>query len=380
MSALQREQNCALLIKEHSRYNVFMSTVFIESLLRWFRSHGRDLPWRKTRDPYAIWISEIMLQQTRVDTVLGYYQRWMDRFPDVVALAGAPIEDVLHLWEGLGYYQRAHRLHKAAQLLVAEYDGRFPWEPEVLEALPGIGAYTASAIASMAFDVDRIALDGNLRRVLTRIFDFDQDPRSSEMQGALLKQAYELMPSGSASLFNQALMDLGAMICTPRKPACMACPVAQFCQAYQRGVQENRPIRVPQRTIPHHLVAAGVTFQNGRVFIARRPEGGLLGGLWEFPGGKCKSHESLQSCLKREWREELGVDIKPGKALGSYRHAYTHFRVTVYAFECEMLSNQPKALEHEEVRWARLEDLGNYPMGKVDRQIAKSLQLARGLA
>lgn len=356
-----------------------MPALFADALLVWFKSCGRDLPWRGKGDPYAIWISEIMLQQTRVETVLGYYQRWMDRFPDVVTLAHADIEDVLHLWEGLGYYQRAHHLHKTARIIVAQYNGRFPQEPEVLEQLPGIGAYTASAIASIAFNADRIAFDGNLRRVLTRILDFDQNPQAPKARIYLLERAYELMPAGSASSFNQALMDLGATICTPRKPACMTCPVADCCQAYKRGVQEMRPFRKPRRTIPHHRVTAGISIQDGNVFIARRPEGKLLGGLWEFPGGKCKSNETLESCLEREWLEELGVQVKPGKELGIFTHAYTHFRVTVYAFQCDILCGKPQALEHAEIRWARLEHLQDYPMGKVDREIAKALQQARSL-
>jgi A/G-specific adenine glycosylase len=354
-----------------------MPTKLTTTLLEWYSKHGRELPWRNQKNPYAIWISEVMLQQTRVETVIPYYKKWMNRFPSLEELAEADIDDVLSLWEGLGYYRRVHNLHKAAKLLVGDYEGTFPRKIEELQNLPGIGAYTAAAMAAFAYEADVVALDGNLRRVLSRLFDLDQDPRSLEGESYLAEKALDLLPSGASSTFNQALMDLGAMICLPRTPRCQACPIRSHCQAKAKGVQEDRPIRVKKAPIPHYIVTAGVLERDDKVLIARRPQEKLLGGLWEFPGGKCEQDESLEDCLQREWREELELDVQVGEEVGVYSHAYTHFRVTVHAFKCSSAQGDPVAHEHSEVRWVYQKALRSYPMGKVDRKISMAVQAAQ---
>lgn len=351
-----------------------MSPRATEALLAWFSKNARDLPWRHSRDAYAIWISEVMLQQTRVETVIPYYLHWRERFPDVQTLACAPLEDVLRIWEGLGYYRRAHNLHRAARQIVDEYGGELPREPALLKRLPGIGDYTAAAIAAIAFDDDVVALDGNLRRVLARLFGLQVDPRSPEGERILIERSALLLPAGRASDFNQALMDLGASICLPRNPACERCPVAAFCEALEQGIQGELPVRTPKPPIPHHAVAAGVLRRAGKIMVGRRPEGVLLGGLWEFPGGKVRPGESPEGCLRRELAEELGVAIDVGKRLGVYKHAYTHFRITVYAFECGLVEGEPRALEHAELRWVGVHEMDALPMGKVDRLIVRTLQ------
>jgi A/G-specific adenine glycosylase len=362
---------------EASRYNPHMTKNLADMLFAWYSRHGRDLPWRKGRDPYKIWVSEVMLQQTRVDTVIPYYERWMEKFPDLETFVDAEIGGVLRLWEGMGYYRRVHNMQRTAQVLTAQYDGRFPRDVKELQRLPGIGPYTAAAIAAIAFNLPTIALDGNLRRVISRLFDYDQDVRSPEGEEYLVECALALMPSGTSSTFNQALMDLGAMICTPRGPDCETCPVASFCMAYKHGVQDERPLRRKRDPIPHHIVIAGVLEREGKVLIGQRPNGKLLGGLWEFPGGKCGKGETLEDCLLREWREELDLQIRAGEVLGEFSHAYTHFRVTVHAMTCHAPKGEPKALEHSQIRWVRPEALGDYPMGKVDREIAKTLLEAK---
>ncbi len=341
------------------------------ALLEWYRANARDLPWRRTRDPYEIWISEVMLQQTRAQTVIPYYRRWLERFPTVEALASASQQQVLALWEGLGYYSRALQAHRAAQSLAAEHGGRLPADPEELARLPGIGRYTAAAISAFAFAADAVALDGNLRRVLSRLFDLDEDPRSPRGEHKLLGFASAALPHGHAAAFNQALMDVGALICTPRTPSCGICPVIWGCLALARGHVAKRPVRAGRRTAPHREVTAGVIRRQGRVLIARRLEGKLLGGLWEFPGGKREEGETLKACLRRELREELGVVARVGREMAAFDHAYTHFRVTVYAFECLIAGGVPRALEASEIRWVRPGDLKSYPMGKVDRAIAR---------
>jgi A/G-specific adenine glycosylase len=282
-----------------------------------------------------------MLQQTRVETVIPYFERWMERFPTLSSLAGASQQEVLAAWEGLGYYSRARNLHRAAQIVVAEHGGELPRDIKELLSLPGIGRYTAGAIAAIAFGLDEPALDGNIRRVLARIFDVSQPARSPAGERRLWELVSAHLPTGRAGAYLQALMDLGSAICTPRAPDCPLCPVAEACQARILGIQEQRPVLEARPETPHYLVTAAVIRRGSEVLIAQRPPEGLLGGLWEFPGGKLKAGEDLAGCLQREIREELGVEIEVGGWLGVFRHAYTHFRVTLHAFQCsrEMETN-----------------------------------------
>jgi len=351
-----------------------MKTDLSAKLLAWYAKQARALPWRDHPDPYAVWVAEVMLQQTRVKTVKPYFQRWMERFPDVQHLAQASLQEVLALWEGLGYYSRARNLHRAAQLLVAEHGGKLPSSAAGLRKLPGIGRYTAGAIASMAFKQDEPVLDGNIRRVLARLFNVTELYRSPAGERRLWTLAREHLPPGQAGDYNQALMDLGALVCTPRAPDCAHCPLSVICLARQMGIQEQRPRKAAKPRVPHYRVAAAVIHRGGEVLIAQRPNDGLLGGLWEFPGGKAMPGEDLASCLQREIREELDVDIHIGKGMGVYRHAYTHFRVTLYAFTCSLPKRrEPRAIVAQALRWVALAELPDYPMGKIDRQIADKL-------
>jgi len=314
-----------------------------------------------------------MLQQTRVETVLPYFERWMARFPTLPALAQASEQEVLRAWEGLGYYSRARNLHRAARRVMDEYDGQIPSTRPQLEKLPGIGRYTAGAIASIAFGQDEPALDGNIRRVLARFFNVSIPARSPEGERTLWRLAEETLPLGRAGDYNQALMDLGASICTPRAPACLLCPLRANCEAYQHGVQEERPVLETKQPVPHYTVTAAVIHQNNEVLIARRPSQGLLGGLWEFPGGKIESGETLPECLTREIQEEMGIEIQVGQPFGVYQHGYTHFKVTLHAFCCQLIQGEPQALQASEIRWVPHDTLVNFPMGKIDRQIARRL-------
>jgi len=351
-----------------------VETEIARRLLNWYQTSQRRLPWRGHADPYAVWVSEIMLQQTRVETVIPYFERWMARFPTLADLARAGEQEVLQAWEGLGYYSRARNLHRAAQVVMEKHGGRLPSTRDELEKLPGVGRYTAGAIASIAFGRDEPALDGNIRRVFARLFDVTVPARSPEGDRMLWQLAAENLPPGRAGDFNQAVMDLGATICTPRMPACLVCPVEALCLARQRGVQEERPVLPRRRETPHYTVTAAVIQRDGQVLLARRPSEGLLGGLWEFPGGKQEPEETLEACLEREIREELGVQIQVGAHLGIYQHAYTHFKVTLHAFRCRLVDQQePQALEASELRWTPLEQLPEFPMGKIDRQIARRL-------
>lgn len=347
-----------------------MTSEFARLVLDWYALHARDLPWRSRRDPYAVWIAEIMLQQTRVETVIPYYQRWMQRFPSLEVLAEADQQEVLQIWEGLGYYSRARNLHRAAQIAAARYGGNLPPNRRELESLPGIGRYTSAAIASIAFGADEPALDGNIRRVIARVFDLEIPASSPEGQARILSLLKDNLPSGRAGDFNQALMDLGALICVPRRPKCGLCPLEGMCRAHALGVEGQRPVAARRGSIPHHTVAAAVIRRGGLVLIARRPPEGLLGGMWEFPGGKVEPGEELAPALRREIHEELGVEICVDQELGVFRHAYTHYRVTLHAFYCTLLKGEPRALEASELRWIAPAELADFPMGKIDRQIA----------
>jgi len=352
------------------------SVPLAELLLDWYARSARRLPWRDNPHPYAVWVSEIMLQQTRVETARPYFLRWMRRFPDVRALAAADQRAVLNAWEGLGYYTRAHNLRRAAQIVVDRHGGRLPADYGALLQLPGIGAYTAAAILSIAFGQDVPAVDANVRRVFARLFDVDTPLGTAVTEKRLRSLAEMHLPPGSAGAYNQALMDLGALVCTPRTPQCAACPLEDRCRAHIRGVEQARPVRPARTKKPHYRVAAAVIWREGRVLLARRPEGGLLGGLWEFPGGKLQAGETYPAALRREIREELAAEVEIGAALGTYRHAFTHFRITLRAYSCRLQpgSAPPQALEHSAIVWQTVDALDDFPMGKVDRQIARRLQ------
>jgi A/G-specific adenine glycosylase len=344
------------------------------AILDWYAQNARSLPWRGRSSPYAVWVSEIMLQQTRVETVIPYYLRWMERFPDISSLAQATEEEVLRYWEGLGYYARARNLWRAAQVLQKQSEGALPKDVRSLRKLPGIGEYTAAAIASIAFGQDEPTLDGNIRRVLARLTANRTPLRTPQSDRELLRFAQEHLPSGKAGLYNQALMDLGAMICTPRQPRCELCPLSRHCQTFQLGIQSEIPITKPKNTLPHYVVTAAVINRNNRYLITQRPPQGLLGGMWEFPGGKCHEGESLEACLIREIQEELNLEITVGECLGVYRHAYTHYRVTLHAFHCTISNgSQPTPMQGQAFQWVGRQDLPHFPMGKIDRQIARRI-------
>ncbi len=271
---------------------------FAKRLLAWYAREGRKLPWRGSQDPYAVWVSEVMLQQTRVETVIPYFERWMKLFPGIGDLAAATEQDVLAAWEGLGYYSRARNLYKAARILMEEYGGKLPRDLAALRSLPGIGRYTVGAIASMAFGQDVPTLDANLRRVFARVFDVSEPADSPQGEEILWKLAEQNLPRGRAGDYNQALMDLGATLCLPKKPRCLLCPLNELCQARSLGIQEQRPVLKPKAFVPHYTVTAAVLRRDGKVLLAKRPSRGLLGGMWEFPGGKTEQDETLEECLQ----------------------------------------------------------------------------------
>jgi A/G-specific adenine glycosylase len=366
----------------HSSVVLFpnMRTRLASKLLDWYRLNKRALPWRDLQplDAYAVWVSEIMLQQTRVEAVIPYYKKWMELFPTVTALAEASEHDVLNAWEGLGYYSRAHNLHKAARIVADQYSGELPRDLGELAGLPGIGRYTRGAIASIAFGMNVPALDGNIKRVYARVFDISEPVDTPQGEKLLWHLAEEQLPKDQAGDYNQALMDLGATICIPKNPRCLICPLMKICQARQNGTQALRPVKSPKRAVPHHVHAACVTVRRigsppcEHVLLARRPAEGLLGGMWEFPNGRVtgEPREGLAEALKTGYNLRLRKNRRSTQEpLVIVHHGYTHFSVSEYVYRCELAS----APEGDHLRWVSLKDLDDYPMGKIDRQIADLL-------
>ena len=344
-----------------------------QTLLTWYANACRDLPWRGSTDPYPIWISEIMLQQTQVKTVIPYYHRWLAEFPTIETLATADLQQVLLVWQGLGYYSRARNLHKAAQQIMQDYGGIFPDQLSDVLGLPGIGRTTAGGILSAAFNQPVPILDGNVKRILARLVALSVPPAKATKQ--LWQLSETLLDPEHPGTFNQALMDLGATICTPKNPDCSHCPWQSHCQAYNLGIASKLPMREASTPLPHKIIGVAVIWNNqGQILIDRRPAQGLLGGLWEFPGGKIEPDETVADCIKREIREELGIEIEVGDRVITVDHAYSHFRVTLIVHHCRHLSGVPQALECDEIRWVTLEEIDQFPFPKANTQIIGALR------
>ena len=363
-------------MKKHTPNKVSPSTreAIRRTLLRWFDENARDLPWRRSSDPYAIWISEIMLQQTQVATVAPYYERFMRHFPTVEKLARARLDSVLKLWEGLGYYSRARNMHKAAQEIVRRFDGHLPADREALLSLPGIGAYTAGAVASIAFGLREPVVDGNVTRVLCRIFRIQTDPKKATTCATIWSLAGQLQPASRPGDFNQAMMELGGEICVPRRPRCEICPLKRTCQAHRHGEETALPVRSSKKPIPHYTVVIGLIYRRGRILIDKRKPEGLLGGLWEFPGGKQEKGETLEEALQREVSEELGIQIAVERPLTVVDHAYSHFRIRLHAFECRYVSGTPQCRDCSDFKWVQPGDLGRYAFPAANQKVIRMLR------
>lgn len=343
------------------------------ALLDWYQNQKRDLPWRQTRDPYFIWVSEIMLQQTQVKKVIPYYRKWISAFPTIKKLAESPESRVLKLWEGLGYYSRAKNLRRAARIVESDYGGKVPGSYDEILKLPGVGHYSAGAILSIAFAKQTTALDGNAIRVLARLFLLPENGVSRVSLNRVRQTAEKLLPRSAPGDFNQALMELGAGVCSPKKPACPVCPVERWCQSRELGEQENYP--PPKKRLPAKKieVSAAVILRNGKTYIQQRPHKGLMGGLWEFPGGKREKSESMENCLLREIREELSVDVVIQKKLMTIKHSYTQFRVTLHVYFCRLPRGRILAKCCEQWKWASLKDLESFPFPAANARIVDYL-------
>lgn len=353
---------------------------FRRSLPDWFDGARRPMPWREAgpdgrRDPYRVWVSEVMLQQTRVETATPYFLRFVEAFPTVGDLAAASQDGVLKRWEGLGYYSRARNLHRAAGLVVAEHGGRVPSDPEAFRALPGVGPYTAAAVLSLAFGEPLAVLDGNVIRVLARVFAVEADAKAGRTRSALQDLASRLLDPDDPGRWNESVMEVGATVCTPRAPACGRCPLNGVCAAYAEGQPEAYPVTSAAKPTPHHTVAVAVVVgPDGRLLIQRRPESAMLGGLWEFPGGKQEPGESVEAACRREVREELGVDIVVERPVALVQHAYSHFRITLHAFRCRLAPDARPPEPTDTLRWVRPDELDDFAFPRANRRVIEALQ------
>jgi len=314
-----------------------------------------------------------MLQQTQVKTVIPYYNRWIKTLPTIDKLANAPEQKILKLWEGLGYYSRAKNLKKSAKILCKEMNGRLPNTVKNLQNLPGIGRYTAGAISSIAFGFKAPVLDGNVKRVLSRLFCINENGTTSASENHLWEKAEGLLPVRRPGDFNQALMELGATVCIPASPICQQCPLKTICKAFLKNkVNEFPP---PKKKIPSKKieVSAGIIIKNKKVYIQQRTKDGLMGGLWEFPGGKKEKGESPEECLKREIKEELGVNVVSLNKVMTIKHTYTQFRVTLNVFNCQLQKKQIRPDECEQWKWVSLSNLKKYPFPAANVKIVKYL-------
>jgi A/G-specific adenine glycosylase len=350
-------------------------------ILKWFAAHKRDLPWREEpRDPYHVWLSEVMLQQTQVATVIPYYERWLQRLPKLKDLANAPLDDVLKLWEGLGYYARARNFHTAAQVVMRDYSGQIPHTVDELMKLPGIGRYTAGAIASLAFNQYAPALDGNVKRVLSRVFALTTDD-------ALWQLAESLLPKDRVGEFNEALMDLGATICMPRAPDCPRCPVRTLCRAYASGNPEAYPAKASKKATPHrHIGTAIVVDPAGRILMEQRPRDGLLGGLWQFISTEFE--RDLDGATPKEYapqlrrmlldKARLRVRIGADHFVGQVKHTFTHFRMTRYVFVAytsrASANDTHKFSNGRRLRWLTRDEISRLALTRSDHKILELLE------
>lgn len=355
-------------------------------LLAWYKRHARDLPWRRTRDPYRVWISEIMLQQTTVKAVVGYYERFFDAFPTLESLAEASEDRVLRLWEGLGYYSRARNIHRTARELARERQGKFPTDVESLTQLPGIGRYTAGAIVSFAFDKPAPIVEANTLRLYSRLLGYRCDPRSAAGQELLWTFAERILPHVEPGRLNHALMDLGATICTPRAPNCEHCPLIRECTAFRDGTQDEIP-RAKARIEPTDLVEAAVVVRRGNsILLMQRPAGVWWAGLWDFPRFAVdlpdrKSSRNLKlislpaaakRSLERTVGEHIGLEIELGNIIAEMKHTVTRYRIRLTCVEAEYLRGElPSGVP---MQWVAPARLGELALSTTGRRLAELLQ------
>jgi len=345
-------------------------------LLAWYTAHQRRLPWRETSDPYAIWVSEVMLQQTRVDTAIPYYLRFMKRFPTVSLLAQADLQEVLKLWEGLGYYSRARNLHRAAGIVVDRFKGSVPDDPSDFRSLPGVGDYIAAAVLSIAFNQALPVVDGNVKRVLSRLLEIDYPVNRSGSHKVFKEPAGKLISPKQPADCNQAIMELGALVCRPKNPDCGSCPLAGGCRAYRSGRTACYPKRDPSRTVPHRRLAIAVILKKGKMLVVQRQLEGFLGGLWEFPAIPADGRSAVTEDFEKKLKAETGLTVSVERRLTRIRHAYTHFKLIGDVFLCRYAAGRVRLKSARSHRWISFGTLSDLPLHKANHKFLDALESA----
>ena len=345
-----------------------------ERLIAWYQENHRKLPWRQTDDPYRIWVSEVMLQQTQVNTVIPYYHRFIERFPNLQNLAEADLQGVLKIWEGLGYYARARNLHRAAKTVVTEYHGEIPDDLNDFRTLPGVGEYIAAAVQSIAFDRPYAVVDGNVKRVLARLLQIETPINASTGHKDYRESAEAVLDVKQPGTFNQAMMELGATVCKPANPDCSNCPLSAFCFSLKNRNVNEYPKRLQSKPTPEYNIAVGVIRKGTRVLITQRKPEGLLGGLWEFPGGKLKDGETAEQACVREIKEEVNLNVEVTGFITTVRHAYSHFKIVMDVFECKYISGRVKRRGSTNHHWASMNQLERYPFPKANKKFIPLLR------
>lgn len=353
----------------------------IQPLLQWFRNTNRELPWRRTYNPYHVWISEIMLQQTQMDRGVSYFLRWIKRFPDVQAVATAEEQEILKYWEGLGYYARARNLHKASKVIVRDFGGEVPCVYKQLLTLPGIGPYTAAAIASVAGNFDIPVIDANVTRVYARLFNIGEPVKERQVQTYIGSIAEHLLPKGQARAYNQALMDLGGLVCTPKNPRCSECPIAESCRSLHKGTVRIRPVVAKKRDIITQHKVAGLIQWKERIFIQQRRAGDVWGGLWEFPGGKIEEGEgdgegAANLVIAETISADIGLSVALVKPITRITHHYTHHKIILHCYFCTLSGEQFEPVLHsaDNYRWVFSKDLEKFAFPAGPRKLLEYIR------
>ena len=347
-----------------------------QQILAWYQDNARDLPWRKTYATYHVWISEIMLQQTQMDRAVDFFNRWVARFPDLHSIAGASEEEVLKLWEGLGYYARARNIIKTANILLTEYKGKLPAEHDLLLKLPGIGKYTAGAIMSIAFNKEYPLVDANIQRVFARLFNLTRPVDDKKIYDFIWQKAAELLPAGKAREFNQALMELGALVCIAKNPRCKICPIRKECLSFRLDIVAQRPVlNTPPKTIFIEM-ATGILEHDGKILVQKRKAKGVWANLWEFPGGRLEAGETPEMALVREYMEETELAVGKLKKITTIQHSYTVYRVTLHCYFCSSMDDRVEPVLHgaQEYRWLKPEELSGFALPAGHRKLIDYLQ------
>jgi len=345
-----------------------------QNLLNWFETNRRNLPWRNTKDPYAIWVSEVMLQQTQVNTVIPYYKRFLKEFPSVSILSKSTQDQVLKCWEGLGYYSRAINIHKASKIVDDQYSGLVPSDPIVFRQLPGVGDYINAAVQSIAFGHRMAVVDGNVRRVLSRLYEMPETINESKYAKIFAKKAQALLSNKSPGDYNQAVMELGALICTPRNQQCNICPLSKNCQAFIHNTITKYPRRKKSPVIPTEHWLAAVIQKDNKFLLTQRKTGGFLGGLWEFPGGKIDTNENHQNACLRLIKEQLQIDIHVNNHVCQIKHTYTHFKQIMDAFLCHYRSGTIVLKGHTDFKWIDWSEINQFALPKSNLKFIKKFE------